>query len=229
MPTQTLSLHPVLRGPALIAGSGLLAMILLAPFANFYVVEGLVARADAALTVANLRASGELFRWGIGVFLVVALLDVIVAWGLHDLLAASDASGARLSAWLRITYAAVLVVALAPLLGALRWTQDLAHLTALDPALVQAQVMSAIDDFATLWNLGLAVFGAHLVVLGIVVVRSPIAPSWLGVVVALAGLAYLVDTFVKILFPGLDLSWLMILFFGEAVLMIWLLWRGLRG
>ena len=204
-------------------------MIVIAPFANFYVLDGLVVRTDAALTVANLRISGDLFRWGVGAFLVVALLDVIVAWGLNDLLAPSDQSGARLAAWLRVAYAAVLAVALAPLLGALRWTQDLTYLTQLNPALVQAQVMSALDDFARLWDLGLSVFGLHLVVLGVVVFRSGFVPSWLGVVVALAGLAYLADTFGRILFPGLDLSWLMILFFGEAVFMLWLLWRGFRG
>ena len=45
------------------------------------------------------------------------------------------------------------------------------------------------------WNLALAIFGLHLLVLGYLVVRSNYIPSVLGVLVAIAALGYLIDSF----------------------------------
>lgn len=218
-----------IRRPALIAGLGLLAMIILAPFANFYVIDSLVVSGDAQATFNNLTARPELMRLGIAAFLVVVLLDVVVAWALYDLLAPVSQSGARLSAWFRVAYAATYAVALAPLMSVLRLTSGLDYLTALDPAVLQAQVMLALNDFGNTWNLGLTLFGMHLLVLGGLVLRSDFIPRWLGVALAIAGLGYLVDTFGRLLLPGVDLGIVMITFFGEALFMLWLLWRGVRG
>ncbi|MBL8096385.1 MAG: DUF4386 domain-containing protein [Anaerolineales bacterium] len=219
---------PSIRRAALIAGLGLLAMIILAPFANFYVLESLVVPGDAQATTANLMASPGLLRLGIAAFLAVVLLDVIVAWALYDLLAPVSQSVARLAAWFRVAYAAVYAVALASLLSALRLTAELGDLTALDPAFLQAQVMLALNGFNTIWNLGLALFGMHLLIVGALVLRSNTIPRWLGVVVAIAGLGYLVDSFGRLLLPSVDLGFVMITFFGEALFMVWLLWHGLR-
>ena len=78
------------------------------------------------------------------------------------------------------------------------------------------------------WELGLALFGLHLVAVGVIAWRSGDVPRWLGALVAIAGLGYLVDTFAKIVLPTLDLGFLMVTFFGEAVFAIWLVWRGFR-
>lgn len=228
MQTPDTANRQAIRRPALIAGLGLLTMTVLAPIANFYVLDQVLAPADAAATLEHLRASGDLLRWGIGAFLIVALLDVVVAWALYDLLAPAGRSGARLAAWLRVAYAAVYVVAFAPLLAALHWANGAPELAALDPAILQAEVMMAFRAFNDTWTLGLAVFGLHLVVLGPLLWRSVDVPRWLGVLVTIAGLGYLVDTFARILSPSLDLSFLTITFFGELVFAIWLLWRGIR-
>jgi len=173
-------------------------------------------------------ASPGLLRMGIAAFLVVVLLDVVVAWALYDLLAPVSQTGARLAAWFRVAYAAVYAVALAPLLSALRLTAELDYLTTLDPAILQAQVMLALNGFSNIWNLGLTLFGVHLLIVGALVMRSNTIPRWAGVAVAVAGLGYLVDTFGRLLLPTADLGFLMITFFGEALFMVWLLWHGLR-
>ena len=228
MPLTDVSNDRTIRRAALIAGLGLLGMIVLAPFANFYVLDRVIAAGDGAATLANVRASGDLLRWGIGAFLVVALLDVVVAWALYDFLAPAGQSGARLAAWLRVAYAATYVVAFAPLLGVLRWASNAPELVGLDPAVIQAQVMLGFRSFNDTWTLGLALFGLHLVAVGVLAWRSGDVPRWLGALVAIAGLGYLVDTFAKIVLPTLDLGFLMVTFFGEALFAIWLVWRGFR-
>jgi hypothetical protein len=78
------------RTAALVAGAGYVAMFVLAVFANFIVVEGLVVADDPAATVEALVANRGLLRLGIVAFLGIAVLDVVVAWGLHVLLRAVE-------------------------------------------------------------------------------------------------------------------------------------------
>jgi hypothetical protein len=56
------------RRAALIAGIGYLIIFVLAIFANFFVVEGLVVPGDATATVDNITGSEGLFRSGLVAF-----------------------------------------------------------------------------------------------------------------------------------------------------------------
>lgn len=66
---------------ARIAGVAYLLIIVLAAVANFSIV-GLIEADDAAATTANLADSEGLVRAGLACFLVVFVLDVVVAWAL---------------------------------------------------------------------------------------------------------------------------------------------------
>ena len=56
-----------------------------------------------------------------------------------------------------------------------------------------------------------------------------IIPMWLGALLAIAGLGYLVDSIGILLFPQYNLSLGEYTFFGELILIFWLLWRGIKG
>jgi hypothetical protein len=64
------------------AGIGYLVIFVLAVFANFFVVNGLVMQGDSAATVANISGSIGLFRAGLVAFLLVFIVDVAIAWAL---------------------------------------------------------------------------------------------------------------------------------------------------
>lgn len=216
------------RKVALAAAIGLLVMALLAPFALFGALQTLIVPTDAAATVENITASQGLFRIGIAAFLVVILLDVVVAWALYVLLEPVDRTLALLTAWLRLVYAAVFGYALANLL-------DVAQLlggpdgAALQPARPQAQVMSSIASFDNGWDMSLAIFGLHLFGLGYLLFRSAYFPRFLGVLVVVAGGGYLVDSFGTVLVPDYALTIGAFTFVGEALLIFWLFWRVIKG
>jgi hypothetical protein len=109
-----------LRTAAIVAGLGLLVMAILAPFTNFYVFQNLIVPGDAKTTADNIMASGGLFRIGISCFLVVAILDIVVAWALYVLLKPVNRSLSLLAAWFRVVYAAVFTIALNNLIDALQ-------------------------------------------------------------------------------------------------------------
>ncbi|TMQ29146.1 MAG: DUF4386 domain-containing protein [Planctomycetota bacterium] len=72
-----------LRQAALASGLGLLLLAILAAFVNFGVLQKLIVAGDAQTTAQNIAAAQGLFRLAIGGFFAVAILDVVVAWGLY--------------------------------------------------------------------------------------------------------------------------------------------------
>lgn len=217
------------RKVALTAAIGLLVMALLAPFAKFGVLQDLVAPADATATVNNIVASEGLFRIGIAAFLIVIMLDVVVAWALYVLLRPVNHTLALLVGWLRLAFAAVFASALANLLDVAQLVGG-AERSALQGEQLHAQVSSSIASFDNGWvGIASAIFGLHLLGLGALLFRSAYFPRFLGVLVAIAGGGYLVDSFTRILFPDFAFTFSLFTFVGEALLIFWLFWRAIKG
>jgi hypothetical protein len=217
------------RKIALVAGLGLLVMALLAPFALFGVLRSLVEPANATRTFNNILGSQGLFRSGIAAFLVVIMLDVVVAWALYLLLTPVNRTLALLTAWLRLAFAAVFASTLVNLLNAAQLVAG-AEQSTLQPEQLHEQVMSSIALFEGGWiAIALAIFGLHLVGLGYLLFRSANFPRFLGVLVIIAGGGYLFDSFGTILVPDYTLTIGTFTFIGEALLILWLFWRAIKG
>ena len=216
------------RKVALAAAFSLLFMALLAPFAQFGVIQNLTVPADVVATTNNIVASAGLFRAGIAAFLVVAILDVVVAWGLYVILRPANESLALLVAWLRVVYAAVFAYVLVNLLDVAQLLQS-ANSTPMASAQIHAQVASSIASFGNGWDLALAIFGLHLVGLGALLFTSVAFPRFLGALVTLAGVGYLADAFGAILVPHYTLTISVFTFIGEALLIVWLFKLAIKG
>jgi Domain of unknown function (DUF4386) len=218
-----------LRSAALLAGVGLLVMAVIAPFVVFGVLGTLVVSGDALETFNNMEASQGLFRSGIAGFLVVIVLDILVAWALYVLLAPVNRSLAILTAWLRVAFAAVFASALISLLDAAELVAGAAQST-LSPEQISEQVLSSVASFEDGWTgIALAIFGVHLLCLGYLLFRSVDFPGFLGVLVVIAGAGYLFDSFGTILVPDYALTIATFTFVGEALLIFWLFWRAIKG
>jgi hypothetical protein len=218
-----------LRTSAIVAGLSLLFMAVLAPIANFGVIEKLIVPGNAASTANNIMASAGLFRIGIGFFLIVAILDVVAAWALFILLKPVNRSISLLAAWLRVVYAAILAFALSNLLIVLRLLNGANYLGAFETNQLYAQVMLFLNAFTDGWDLGLLIFGLHLSLLGYLAFKSGYIPKILGILVIVAGLGYTADGVGIILSPNYTFSLAMFAFIGEVLLIFWLLWNGIKG
>jgi hypothetical protein len=212
---------------ALATAIGLLLMALLAPFAQFGVLKTLIVPADAAATTSNIAASLGLFQAAIVAFLIVAILDVAVAWGFYVLLRPVNEGLARLVGSLRVVYAALFAFALLNLVDAAGLVQS-ATGTALESGPLQAQVAAAVGSFDTGWHLALGIFGLHLVGLGALLFMFA-APRLLAALVVLAGVGYLADSVGAILIADYGLTISTFTFVGEALLIFWLFWHAARG
>ena len=181
------------RTAARIAGWGILAMAFIATFAEFYVRQRLVVPGDATATAANLTDHELLMRLGIVAFLVVIILDVVVAWALYAVFQPVNSSVSGLMALSRLVFATIFAVAIGNLISAVDLVGDPGYLAALEPGQLHAQMMMSLDAFNSVWSISLAFFGIHLSLAGYLALRSGYMPKTLGIVLIIAGMGYAFD------------------------------------
>lgn len=189
------------RRAARIAGVGYLLIFALAIVANFGVRNGLVVDGDARATAANIAENLGLFRAGVVAFLAVFLLDVVIAWALHVVFRRTHHDLSLLTAWSRLTYTVLLGVGLVFFVQVLAMLGSPDYAAAVGSEATAAQVLLAVQSFDAAWLIGLAVFGLHLVLLGVLVLRSGLAPRALPILLVVAGGAYVLDTVAHVVLP----------------------------
>jgi hypothetical protein len=209
---------------SVITGIALLLMVFLAPFAFFYVFQNIIDPIDAAVTMQNITASQTLFRIGVMSLLIVVVLDIIVAWGFYILLAPVNKMLSMLAAWMRIIYASIFAIAISRYFTLVQLVK-LADV-GVDIQVLHGQIHLLVLGFADKWNLGLAIFGLHLVLVGILIFRSEYIPKVLGILLIIAGLGYMIDSAGKILMAYFDFNLALYTFIGEVVIIFWLLLKG---
>ena len=197
-PTTTTTAPPVNeitpRRASLIAGIGYLIIFVAAFFANFIVLGGMGVDGDAAATVANITDNEAMFRLGLIAFLAVFLTDVVIAWALWILFRDISRELSRLTAWMRLVYTGFLGVAVISFFAVLQLLSGASWLSTFNPGQIDAQVMLALSAFDAAWLVGLAAFGVHLILLGTMIIRTAVAPRALGILLGIAGVAYILDT-----------------------------------
>ncbi|MET7969823.1 DUF4386 family protein [Micromonospora sp. NPDC005305] len=202
---------------ALAAGVGLLLMAVLAGLANFGVVERLVST-DPAETTTQLLSNQRAFALAVVALFAVACLDVLVAWALRAFFDDTHRTGALLSAWCRTVYAVVFAVAITHLIAAAGLLGDGATTDQISP-----NVYAQTTEFEEIWSLGLILFGVHLLMIGGLAWRSRTVPTWVAVLVAIAGVGYLTDSIGALVSTKYAIQVAAVTFVGEVVLMVWLL------
>jgi hypothetical protein len=217
------------RRSALVAGTALLGVAVLAAAGNFGAIQPLVTDGDATRTAIDITAAQTIFSLGIAALVVVAALDIVVARALRAFFAPVHHRLASLAGWLRISYAAIFGLAISQLFVALRLLQDTPGLTGSALGHRRADALHRIETFQDIWLISLVLFGLHLVLIGYLTYRSGYAPRVLGVLLVIAGAGYLLDSLGGILSNSYSANVSAVTFIGEALLMVWLLVKGRRS
>lgn len=219
-----------LRQAALVAGITSFVPLILGgvPFAEFYVFAKLIEPGDTAQTVRNILANRGLFLVGVFAHLITFVADVILALALYVFLAPVHRALSLLTAWFRVVYTAVAIVALMHLVTAFRLIDDGTYGEAFGAEVLHAQVDLLIKSFRYEWSLSLVIFGIHVALVGYLVARSRYIPRILGVLLMIAGLGYMLYYLRPYLYPEVNLDFLFVTFLAELVFALWLLVRGRR-
>lgn len=217
---------------ARIAGLLYLAIIVLGAFGEMYVRGTLVVSGDPAATARAISTSNFLWRAGIAGDLLMHVFDVPVIVFFYLLLRPVSEGLALLSALINLVQTAVLVANKMNLLVPLFLHEDAGYLKAFSPEQLQALSYLAIKAHGFGFGIGLIFFGFACLVRGYLVFQCGYLPKALGVLLAIAGASYLVNSFALLLapdfasaiFPGV----LMPALVGELAMCLWLIVKGVN-
>ncbi len=217
---------------ARLAGVMYLAIILLGMFGELYVRGTLIVPGDAAATAQAISASPQLWRAGVVGDLLMHVLDVPVMLILYALLRPISKSLALLATLFNLVQTAVLVLNKLNLLLPVFLLGDAAVLNAFSAEQLQALAMLAIETHAHGFGIGLIFFGVACLVRGVLIWRSGYWPQALGVLIFIAGLSYLTNSFALLLAPSFAAAIfpavLVPAFVGELAFCLWLIVKGLN-
>jgi hypothetical protein len=162
----------------------------------------------------TVQKSETIVRLGILAFMITVVFDIVVAWALNELYKSHHLSS--LSMYFRLVHAIIMGVAIFVLPATLKASSD-------------QEVLEQVEIFKTIWLIGLFFFGIHLLLLGRIIGK----PSILAILLAIAGIMYMVDTAANFLLPNYeDFASIFLLLvavpsiLGEMSFAIWLLVRG---
>lgn len=94
--------------------------------------------------------------------------------------------------------------------------------------LAALSALSVFRIFVAMGRPGTPGVGVHLLMIGYLSYRSAFVPMIIGILLAVAGLRHLSDSFSVVPVPNYPASISQFTFIGEAVLIIWLLIKGRR-
>jgi hypothetical protein len=211
-----------IKTSAIVAGIGILIMAIIAPIANFSILDGLIKPDNILETYNNVTASESQFRLSIFLNLIVAILDIIVAWALFIFLKPINKSLSLLAAWFRIIYATLLVATLFYLLN----TLQVINCVGIDSNQLHTQVMLSLKNFFWGWDFAMTIFGFHLLLIGYLIFKAGYMKKILGILLIIASIGYLIDGFGKVLSVDYKIEIALYTFVGEIVLIFWLLIKG---
>lgn len=170
-------------------------------FSLLYVPTTLVVSGDAATTMRNIEASELLYRSGIYVGLLSALIYLFVALALQRLLKEVSESQATLMVVFVVIAVAATFANSFNELAVLIILGEPGFLSAFNPA----QLESIAYLFVNLQSHGIQIiqifWGLWLIPMGILVYRSGFIPKIIGISVWLAALGYLTGNFAFMLLP----------------------------
>jgi hypothetical protein len=210
------------RALARTAGMLYLVNIVAGAFAIGYVRATLFV-SDPATTADNIQTHEALYRFSLVAHLVVTLTNIPLALIFYELFKVVNRRLALLDVFFTLVATAIEAA------GILDQFTPLTLPPGQLPALVSVPAsLSTIDyDIYTVF------FGFDLICLGYLVLRSTFLPRTIGVLLAVDGLAYLVNSFTDLLTPGFAaqlVPWIQLpALLGEGSLCLWLLVVGLNA
>ena len=217
---------------ARIGGIFYLIIIVLGIFGEAFVRSKLIMSGDATATANNIINAPLLWRMGIAGDLIMHVCDLPLLLVFYILLRPVNKNLALLAVFFNLIQTAVLVATKLNLFTALFLLGSADYLKAFEPDQLHALMYLSIKSDGYGFGLGLLFFGCACLVLGYLIFRSGYLPRLLGVLMQIAGLSYLINSFALVLAPGFaNMIFPIVLipaFIGELSLCLWLIIRGVN-
>lgn len=213
---------------ARVAGVLYLLLLPLGIFGILYVPSAMIVPGDPAATANNIMAAESLFRLSIVAALIIPLVNLFLVLVLYKLLKPVHKNMAVLM---------VILLLLAIPIAMLNELNQCAVLLLLNSAefstvFTTAQLQASAAFFLDLHEYGIHIagifWGLWLFPMGYLVFKSGFLPRVLGILLMIGCFGYLIDSVAAFLFPGYGVEIAGFTFWGELLLPLWLLIKGVN-
>ncbi len=215
---------------ARVAGFLYLMIIALGIYGQFGIKDSMIT-ADEASTYQNIVTGEWLWRSGIIIDLIMQILDVPVMVIMYLLLKRTDKNLALMGLLFNMIQTVILVANKMVILTPVILINSSTYLQSFSLSQIHTQVYLLTDLHDYGLGIGLIFFGLSCLVYGYLIFHSTYFPNILGIMMATAGMAYLVNSVTLILAPQYSEYVFYVLvfsFIGELSFSLWLLIKGIK-
>ena len=217
---------------ARIGGVLYLIIIVVGLFGEAFVRDRLIVSGDATATAANIRSMESLWRFHIAAELFLLICAVALLLILYALLRPVSRDLALLAVFINLVSIGIEAATTMYLLQALFPLGNAGYLKAFTREQLYAMASLSLKSHGYGFSVSLLFFGCFCLIVGYLIFRSGYLPKTIGVLMQIAGLSYLTNSFALILAPAfanrLFPAILLPAFVGEASLCLWLLVKGVN-
>jgi hypothetical protein len=216
---------------ARIAGGLYLIVIVGGIFAELFVRGRLVIHGDAGATAHNIQAHELLYRLGFVVEVFYCTCNIPLALIFYKLFKVVNKNVALMLLFLDLVTNTIESVFLLAHFAPLIFLGDWSYLSAFTPEQLQAAAYISLQLFEHGFAICLVFFGFDCFAMSYLIVHSKFLPRLIGVLLAIEGLGYLVNSFSLFLAPALQariFPYFVATGIAEVALSLWLLVMGVN-
>ncbi|HQF42949.1 MAG TPA: DUF4386 domain-containing protein [Ignavibacteriaceae bacterium] len=221
-----------LRKTAKLAGLLYLILVITGVYSIMYVSSQIIVQGDVITTAKNILAKEFLFRTGIINDLISNTIFVLLVLVLYRMFKQVNEHQAKLMvAFVIVQVPAVFIMEALNITSLMIFKGEILQTFELNQKQDLAMLFLKINDNGTLtmemfWGLWLLPFG-------LLVYKSRFIPRIFGILLVIAGISYIVDSFVSLLFPTystfVNQPTLLLVAIGEISITLWFLIKGVKN
>src|SRR5437016_715813 len=212
---------------ARIAGVLFLVSLVAGGFGEAYVPSKIMVSGDAAATAANIRSFEFLYRLGFAAFMIESLCDITLVLIMYALLKPVSRELSLLAAFIGLVGTALFAFAELFYFAPPLIIGGADYLKTFSPDQLNALALLSLKFYGYAGMIFTAYYGMSWIIRAYLIFRSGYLPKFLGVLMAIGGVGFVVRNFLLILAPPYASDVLLMLMFpGGLLLAFWLLVKG---
>ncbi len=197
-------------------------------FGLLYIPNMLMVPGDATATAGNILANELMFRLSMVSTILVALVNIVVALYLYELLKPINKNYAALMVIFTLVAAPIAMLNELNHVAVLLLLKNPEYLT----VFTTSQLQSLVPLFLDLHKYGLHIagifWGLWLLPMGYLVFKSNYIPKVIGILLIIGCFGYLIDFVTFFVFPNFGVVISEYAFLGEVLMVFWLLIKGVN-
>ncbi|MFY9158715.1 DUF4386 domain-containing protein [Aquirufa ecclesiirivi] len=216
---------------ARIAGFCYLVVIATGLFSEVFVRQALRVPNNALATAHHIKTNEMLYRWGFAADLINFVIGIPTILIIYHFFKKSNKLILQIALAMVIIQTAIIAVNLLNQITPLLLLSNDTYLTPFQPSQLATLALLSLNIQAQGYGIGLVFFGFYCMIIGYIIFKTNAIPKIIGVLYAIAGLCYLINSFTMFLSKGFANPMFMYLaipiFVGELSLCLWLLIKGI--